>query len=213
MLPWSVSWRRGEDGYWERLWYAVEFEKPDGSGWGLWSGWWWDTEVLLGCWRFFWIVFLWKNIVKHYIIHTSKKTVSNLPCRGVCVGRTDTVRRAVGNLQWRRRQNAFYEAPLSNNVVVKVSDNLYKKRLALNACPFDFRFVRLYTSIDFVFDFLYLGAFSKKYFRNLDVEPSRYVQEPYYSKIFHTLYIYVYSLYMFLSTSIVRLFFFLELFE
>ena len=213
MLTCSVSWRRGEDGYWERLWYAVEFEKPDGSGWGLWSGWWWETEVLLGCWRFFWIGFSLKKYSKTlYNTYKQKKTVSNLPCRGVCVGRTGTVRPAVGNLQW-RRQNVFYEAPLSNNVVVKVSDNLYKKRLALNACPFDFRFVRLYTSIDFVFDFLSLDACSKKYFRNLDVEPSRYVQEPYYSKIFHTLYIYVYSLYMFLSTAIVRLFFFPDLFE
>ena len=46
-----VSWRyvdpdeNGDGGGWQRLWYCVEFEKEDGSGWDVWSGWWWDTEV------------------------------------------------------------------------------------------------------------------------------------------------------------------------
>ena len=50
-----VEWRlanpdeNGNGGGWQRLWYCVEFEKPDGSGWDVWSGWWWDTEVLGVC--------------------------------------------------------------------------------------------------------------------------------------------------------------------
>ena len=47
-----VKWRwvypdeNGDGGGWQRLWYCVEFEKEDGTGWDVWSGWWWDTEVL-----------------------------------------------------------------------------------------------------------------------------------------------------------------------
>ena len=45
----GVQWRQGESGWWQRLWFCVEFEKEDGTGWDVWSGWWWDSEVLGGC--------------------------------------------------------------------------------------------------------------------------------------------------------------------